>query len=75
MMGPNLIYAQQMCSICEAVDDLSGGCKQCGKRTHVFWVEDPVGKFIDYHRQSRPFADKIYVISHNSLGKDAQSLL
>jgi len=64
-----------MCSKGEAVDDLSVDCKQCGKRTHVFWAEDHVGKFIDYLRQSRTFADKIYVISHNSRGYDAQFLL
>ena len=37
---PKLIFAQEMCSICEAVDDLSANCEQCGKLTHVFW-EDP----------------------------------
>ena len=35
------------------------------------YCQDPVGKFIDYLRLSRPFADKIYVISHNSRGYDA----
>jgi hypothetical protein len=35
----------------------------------------PVGKFVDYLRLSRPFADKIYVILHNSRGYDAQFLL
>ena len=67
---PNLICAQQLCSKCQAMDDMEIDCDQCGKRTHVFW-EDPVGKFIDYLRLSRPFADKIYVISHNSRGHDA----
>ena len=62
---PNLICAQQMCSKCQAMDDMKIDCDQCGKRTHVFW-EDPVGKFIDYLRLSSPLADKIYVISHNS---------
>ena len=71
---PNLICAQQMCSNCEAVDDLSFDCEQCGKSTHMFW-QDPVGRFIDYPRLSRPFADKIYVISHKSRGYDAQFLL
>ena len=33
----------------------------------------PVGKFIDYLRQSRPFADTFYVISHISRGYDAVS--
>ena len=47
---------------------------KCGKRTHVFW-QDPIGKFIDYLQQSRPSADKIYIISHNSRGYDAQFLL
>jgi ribosomal protein L40E len=37
----HLICAEQMCSKCEAVDDLSGDCTQCRKRTHVFWAEDP----------------------------------
>ena len=49
-------------------------CEQCGKRVHVFW-EDPIGKFIEYLRLSRQFADKIYVISHNSRGYDVQFLL
>jgi hypothetical protein len=72
---PNLICTQQMCSKCEDVGDLSVDCEQCGKRTHVFWAEDPVGKFTEYLRLSRPFADKFYVISHNSRGYDAQFLL
>ena len=63
-----------MCSKCEAVDDLSVDCEQCGKRTQMFWQET-VGRFIDYLRLSRPFADNIYVISHNSRGYDAQFLL
>ena len=67
---PNLICALQMCSKCEAVDDSSVDCKQCGKRTTYFGRK----KFVDYLRQSRPFADKIYVISHNSRGYDAQFL-
>ena len=71
---PNLICVQQMCFKCEATDDLSVDCEQCGKRVHVFW-QDPVGEFIDYLRQSRPFAEKVYVISHNSRGYDAQFLL
>jgi hypothetical protein len=33
---PNLICTQQMCSKCEAVDDMSVDCEQCGKRTHIF---------------------------------------
>ena len=62
-----------MCSKCEAVEDVNVDCEQCGKRVHTFW-QDLVGKFIDYLRLSRPFADKIYVISHNSRGYDAQFL-
>ena len=52
------------------------GCRfeQCCKRTHVF-LQEPVRKFIDYLRQSRPFADKIYFLSHNSRGYDAQFVL
>ena len=68
---PNLICDQQMCSKCEDVDDLSVDFEQCGKRVHVFW-QDAVGTFIDYLRQSRPFTVKVYVISHNSRGYDAQ---
>jgi hypothetical protein len=56
------------------MDDLSVDCEQCGKRIHVFW-QDPIGEFIDYRRQPRPFADKVYVISHSSLGHNAQFLL
>ena len=33
---PNLICAHQMCSKCEAMDDMNVDCEQCGKRTHVF---------------------------------------
>ena len=40
-----ILCAQQMCSKCEAVDDLSADCEQCGKRNHVFW-QDGVGEFI-----------------------------
>ena len=64
---PNLISAQQMCSKYEAVGVLTVNCEKCGKRTHMFW-QDPVGKCIDYMRLSRPFADKIYIILHNSRG-------
>jgi len=39
--NPNLICAQQMCSKCEAVDDLNVDCKQCGKRTQVFGRKSP----------------------------------
>jgi len=59
---PKRLCAQQMSSKCEAVDDLSVNCEQCGKRVHAFW-QDPVGKFIDYLRLSRTFADKVHVIS------------
>jgi hypothetical protein len=55
---PNLIWAQQMCSKCEAVEDVNIDCEQCEKRVHTFW-HDPVGKFIDYLRMSRTFANKI----------------
>jgi len=68
---PKLICAQQMCSKCEAVEDLSFDCEQCGKRTDM----DAVGKYIYYLRLPRPVADKIDVISHNSRGYDAQFLL
>ena len=64
-----------MCSKYEAVDGLIVDCKQCGERSHVFWEKDPVGKFVDYLRQSRCFPEKIYVISRNSRGNDAQFLL
>jgi len=37
---PNLMCSADG-SKCEAVDDLSVDCKQCGKRTHVFWAEGP----------------------------------
>jgi len=43
-----------MCSKCEAVDDMSVDYKQCGKRTYLFWAEDPVGKLTHYLWPSRP---------------------
>jgi hypothetical protein len=63
-----------MCSKCIAKDDMNTDCTQCGKHTHVL-CEEPVVKFIDYRRQSRSFADKIYIISHTSRGYDEQFLL
>jgi hypothetical protein len=35
--------------------------------------QDVVGKFINYLRRLRSFANKIYVISHNSRGYDTVS--
>ena len=55
---PNLISDQQMCSKYGAVDDWNIDCDQCGNRIHMFW-QKRVGKFINYLRQSRPFADTI----------------
>ena len=47
--------AQQMCSKCGEVDDLS--IVSSDKRFHVFWAEDPVGKYIIFgsldHSQTR----------------------
>jgi hypothetical protein len=63
-----------MCAKCQTEEDLSIDCVQCGKTSHDFW-EDPVGKFIDYLRAPRTFAEMIYVVSHNSRGYDAQFLL
>ena len=71
----NLIYAQKMCHKCEALDELSVDFKPYGKRTQVLCAEDSIGTFIDYLRQSRPFADNIYAISHDSHGYDAHFLL
>jgi hypothetical protein len=62
---PNLLWAQQMCSKCETNEDLNIDCEQCGNRIHVFW-QDPIDKFIEYLRENRPHADKIYVIAHNA---------
>ena len=63
-----------MCSNCEAIHDMNINYEQYNKRVHVFW-EVRIGKFIEYLQLSRPFADKIYVISHNTCGYDAQILL
>ena len=60
-----------MCSNCEAFHDMNINCEKYNKRVHVFW-EVRIGKFIEYLQLSRPFADKIYVISHNTCGYDAQ---
>ena len=70
---PNLICAQMLCCKCEAMEDVHVDCEQYEKRVHSF-LQDPVGKFIHYLRLFRQFADKVYVISHNSRGYDAQFL-
>ena len=69
-----LICALLMCSKCETIKDLNIDCQQCGKCTHIFW-QDCIGKFIEYLRLSRIFEDKIYVMSHNSCGYEAQLLI
>jgi hypothetical protein len=33
----NLVCIQRICSVCEASDDWSVYCVQCGKIKHVFW--------------------------------------
>jgi hypothetical protein len=48
----NRICFKQMCSECEAVDDLVVDCEHSVKLIHTFW-QDSVSKFIDYLRQSR----------------------
>ena len=58
---PNLICSQQMCLKFEVIGDMNIYCEQCGKRVHVFW-NDSIGKFIEYLRLSRQFADKIYKV-------------
>ena len=58
---PKTICAKQMCSNCEAVVDLNVDCEQYRKLIYTFW-------------QSRTFAQKIYVISHNSRGYEEQFL-
>jgi hypothetical protein len=68
---PNRICDQQMCSNCEAIEDLNIDCSQSGTRVHVF-RQDHIGKFIEYLLQFRTFADKIYVISHNYGGYDTE---
>ena len=59
---PNFTCAQQMCAKCGAIEDMNIDCEQCGKRLHVLRKE-PIGKFIDHLRLSRPFADKICYFS------------
>ena len=63
-----------MCSKCETIKDLNIDCQQCGKCTHILW-QDCIGKFIEYLRLPRIFEDKIYVMSHNSCGYEAQLLI
>ena len=48
---------------------MSVNFEQCGKRINIF-LQDPVGKLIEYLRPSRSFADKVYIISQNSQGYD-----
>ena len=51
-----LTCAKQICSECEAMDDLSVDFEQFGKRIHVFW-EESVDKFIDNLQLPRPFTN------------------
>ena len=46
----------------------------CEKHVYVF-RQDHIGNLTEYLRQSRIFADKIYVTSHNSGGYDTEFLL
>ena len=65
---PNLICAKEMCSKCEALDDLNVDCKQCGKRTHVFSAEHPAVKFLI---SGGPDHSRTRFMSCNSRGYDA----
>jgi len=69
---PKLIYAQQMCTKCEAMDDLSVYCEQYGKRIHAFW-QDLVGNIIIYGCPDN--SRTRFMLFHTTHGYDAQFLL
>jgi len=59
-----------VCSNWEGVDDLNMDFEQSGNRAYLF-CEDPIGKLIKFLSLYRTLADKIYAISHKSLGYNA----
>jgi len=68
----NLVCVQQFCSRCDDVE--VGDCVRCGKRKHSF-LQGPVGELLSYLNESRPWANKIFVIAHNSKAFDIHLIL
>jgi len=67
----NLVCVQQICSLCEDVDD-EEDCMRCGK--HSFW-QDPVRDLLTYLTEPRPWAIKIVAIEHNTKAFDLHFIL
>ena len=62
---PNLVCLQQFCSKCENISEIEQDCIQCGKRIHSFW-DGPVGDMLSYLCESRPWAEKVFVIAQTA---------
>jgi hypothetical protein len=73
---PNLVCVQQFCSVCENDENIDRvTCQRCGQRKHTFWETDPVGDFISYLCQRRPWVSKVIVIAHNAKAFDLHFVL
>jgi hypothetical protein len=55
---PNLVCAQQFCTLCEEEPSFDQDCDRCGKRKHTFW-KDPIGELLNYLCELRPWANKV----------------
>jgi len=71
---PILVCLQQFCAACEMQDDYEHDCARCGQRQHSFF-EDPVGDFLSYLCEPRPWCKKVVAIAHNAKAFDAQFIL
>jgi hypothetical protein len=71
---PNLVCAQQFCTLCEEEPCIDQDCERCGKRKHTFW-EDSVGALLNYLCEPRPWANKVVTIPHNAKASDLYFIL
>jgi hypothetical protein len=72
--APNLVCVQQFCSRRESIAEVEQDCEQCDRRQHSF-REDPVGDFMSYLCEPRPWDDRIVVIAHKAKDFDLQFIL
>jgi hypothetical protein len=71
---PNLVCAQQFCTLCEEEPNIDQECERCNKRKHTFW-EDPIGELLNYLCEPRPWANKVVAIAHNAKAYDLHFIL
>jgi hypothetical protein len=66
---------ENFCSKWETVEDVEEEyCIKCGKRKHLFWY-DPVGDFLSYLCEPRPWCNKVIAIAHNAKAFDHHFIL